>query len=294
VNAALLVVRAGPLTTVQDLGRTGWAHLGVPRSGALDRESLRLANRLVGNDENAAGLEVTVGGLRLRAGRHLTVAVTGGVGPLTIDGGAVPSRAVLHLSPGAVLRLGPARSGIRAYLAVRGGIDVPTVLGSRSTDRLSGLGPPVVADGDVLPIGSRAIGWPLVDVAPGAAPTGGTVRLTAIPGPRADVLTADGLERLGLGPWRVSGDSDRIGVRLDGPALPIDPAAAVVPSEGVALGAIQVPPSGQPVLFLADHPVTGGYPVVAVVIDACLDRAGQLRPGQRVEFRLRPRPDWLT
>jgi biotin-dependent carboxylase-like uncharacterized protein len=303
MTRSLIVVRAGALTTVQDLGRVGWAHLGVPRSGAADRESLRLANRLVGNDAGAAGLEVTVGGLEVQATAHLTVAVTGAACPITVDGVPVPARAVLQPGPGARLRLGAAVSGVRAYLAVRGGIAVAEVLGSRSTDTLSGLGPAVIADGDVLPIGTRAPGWPLIDVAAGSAGTNDTVRLTAIAGPRADALADGGTQSPGSltgltgltaltgTTWTVSGDSDRVGVRLEGPPLPIRHDGPVRPSEGAVLGAIQVPPSGRPVLFLADHPVTGGYPVVAVVTDGSIDRAAQLRPGQRVEFRLLDPPE---
>jgi biotin-dependent carboxylase-like uncharacterized protein len=286
-----MVLRAGPLTTVQDLGRRGWAHLGVPRSGAADLASLRLANRLVGNLEGAAALEVTVGGLQLRAVADLTIAVTGATCPITIDDVRSPARAVLPLAAGATLRLGPATAGVRAYLAVRGGVDVPPVLGSRSTDTLSGLGPAVLVDGQVLAVGSQTAGWPVVAIAPGAEPSVQTVRLATIAGPRDDALAPGGRELLGGTTWRVSEDSDRVGLRLDGPPLPMLELAER-PSEGVTGGAIQVPPGGRPVLFLADHPVTGGYPVVAVVRAAEVDRAGQLRPGQGVEFDLGAGPAW--
>jgi allophanate hydrolase subunit 2 len=150
----LIVVRTGPLTTVQDLGRSGWAHLGVPTSGAADRASLRLANRLVGNAETAAGLEITLGGLELRAVGDLTIAVTGASCPITVAGRPSPSRAVLWVPSGATVRLDPAPAGLRAYLAVRGGLDLMPVLGSRSTDTLSGLGPPVPGPGDRLAVGT--------------------------------------------------------------------------------------------------------------------------------------------
>ena len=287
----LIVVRPGPLTTVQDLGRSGWAHLGVPTSGAADRSSLRLANRLVGNAETAAGLEITLGGLEVRAVGDLTVAVTGASCPITVAGRPSPGRAVLWVPSGATVRLDPAPAGLRAYLAVRGGLDLAPVLGSRSTDTLSGLGPPVPAAGDRLAVGTEVTGWPLISIAPGAEPEAGTVRLNAVPGPRDDALGPGALDRLRQTTWRVSGRSDRVGLRLEGPPLLVreqpDPA-----SEGVVRGAIQVPPGGTPVLFLADHPVTGGYPVVAVLTEAEVDRAGQLRPGQGLEFALLARPDW--
>ena len=288
----LVVVRAGPLTTVQDLGRGGWAHLGVPTSGAADRASLRLANRLVGNRERAAALEVTVGGLEVRAVAALTVAVTGASCPITVAGVPSPSRTVLPLPAGATLRLGAAVAGVRAYLAVRGGVDVPPVLGSRSTDTLSGLGPAALMDGDVLAAGSEVAGWPVLTIAPGAEPAGGTVRLAAIFGPRDGSLAASGRDLLQHTTWRVSHRSDRVGLRLVGPPLPVL-ATTGMASEGVVRGAIQVPPGGEPVLFLADHPVTGGYPVVAVVAEADVDRAAQLRPGQGLRFEPRPAPDWV-
>jgi biotin-dependent carboxylase-like uncharacterized protein len=291
VERGLEVVRAGPLTTVQDLGRGGWAHLGVPTSGAADQGSLRLANRLVGNLEGAAALEVTVGGLEVRAVRALTVAVTGAACPILIDGVPSPARTVLPLPAGATLRLGPSTAGVRAYLAVRGGIDAPPVLGSRSSDTLSRLGPAALRDGEMLAVGSEVAAWPVLTIAPGPEPAAGLVRLGLIYGPRSDVLPAEGRRLLLGSTWRVSERSDRIGVRLEGPPLPVL-APARTSSEPVVRGAVQVPPGGQPVLFLADHPVTGGYPVVAVVPDAEVDRAGQLSPGQALRFELRPAPVW--
>ncbi len=287
-SRSVRVIRSGPLSTVQDLGRPGWAHLGVPRSGAADRASLRLANRLVGNHESAAGLEVTVGGLELRAEGDLTVALTGATCPITIAGTPSPARAVLALPSGATLRLGPADRGVRAYLAVRGGLAVPSTLGSRSSDLLSGLGPAVLGDGDRIEVGRAVAGWPLVDVAPGPdLPdlTGGPVRLAGRAGPRDEALAAGGRELLAGTTWRVSDRSDRIGVRLEGPALP-SAESWTTPSEGMVAGAIQLPPGGRPVLFLADHPVTGGYPVVAVLDEREIDRAAQLRPGQEVRFQI--------
>jgi biotin-dependent carboxylase-like uncharacterized protein len=187
------------------------------------------------------------------------------------------------LRRGQTLRLGTPPTGLRTYLAVRGGVEVVAVLGSRSTDVLSGIGPRPLAAGDLLPVGPEPVELPLVDLAPVAVPTADVVTLRAVPGPRADwVVDPAALARTA---WTASARSDRVGTRLDG--VPLRRARTdELPSEGMVRGAIQVPPGGEPVLFGPDHPVTGGYPVVAVVIDADLDRAAQVRPGQQVRFRL--------
>jgi biotin-dependent carboxylase-like uncharacterized protein len=279
----LTVLASGPLTTVQDRGRPGWASIGVTRSGAADRQAAALANRLVGNDAAAAVLEVTVGGLQVRAGRTLLVAVSGAPAPVTVDGRAAPFDAPLTLRPGQVLGLGNPAVGLRSYLAVRGGIGVPPVLGSRSTDTLSGLGPAPLRPGDVLPVGALAAAEPVVDVAPVGAPSSRPV-LRVLPGPRRDWLAPAAWTALTAEDWTVSPDSDRVGLRLAGPRL--DRARTdELPSEGLVPGAVQVPPDGAPVLFLVDHPVTGGYPVLAVVTTDDLPAAAQLRPGDRVRFR---------
>jgi biotin-dependent carboxylase-like uncharacterized protein len=279
----LTVLASGPLTTVQDRGRPGWASIGVTRSGAADRQAAALANRLVGNDAAAAVLEVTVGGLQVRAGRTLLVAVSGAPAPVTVDGRAAPFDAPLTLRPGQVLGLGNPAVGLRSYLAVRGGIGVPPVLGSRSTDTLSGLGPAPLRPGDVLPVGALAAAEPVVDVAPVGAPSSRPV-LRVLPGPRRDWLAPAAWTALTAEDWTVTPDSDRVGLRLAGPRL--DRARTdELPSEGLVPGAVQVPPDGAPVLFLVDHPVTGGYPVLAVVTTDDLPAAAQLRPGDRVRFR---------
>jgi len=280
---ALEVLATGPLALVQDLGRPGLAASGVGRSGAADRGALRLANRLVANPEGAAGIEVTFAGLVVRARAALTVALAGAPAPAEVDGSPVGHHAVLRLRAGQRLALGPPASGLRTYLAVRGGIAVAPVLGSRSTDVLSGVGPAPLVAGDVLPVGPEPDAFPLVDVAPVAVPPSGTVTLRALPGPR-DAWVAD-LAALTRTTWTASGRSDRVGMRLTGGRLDRS-THAELPSEGAVRGAVQVPPGGEPVLFLADHPVTGGYPVVAVVLDADTDRAAQVRPGQRVRFVL--------
>jgi len=279
----LTVLAPGPRATVQDRGRPGWAAIGVPRSGAADRAAHDLANRLVGNRPEAATVEVTAGGLRVRAERTLLLAVTGAPAPIDLAGRPAAANAPLTLPAGAVLTLGVPPRGLRSYLAVRGGVDVPPVLGSRSTDSLSGLGPAPLAAGDRLGVGSLAGEEPVVDVA-AVAPVPERPVLRVLPGPRRDWLAPAAWAALTGQEWQVSADSDRIGLRLTGPRLE-RARTGELPSEGLVAGAIQVPPDGGPVLFLADHPVTGGYPVLAVVVTADLGLAAQLRPGDVVRFR---------
>lgn len=284
MRSRLEVLAPGPLSTVQDLGRFGHNAWGVTTSGAADRGSLRLANRLVGNPEEAACLEVTLGGLRVRAHGDLEVSTTGARCPVRVDGIEVGHNAPIRLPDGAVLELETPAAGLRTYLAVRGGIDVPAVLRSRSTDTLAGLGPAVPQAGDRLPVGTAPRTFGEVDLAPRFDPDGREVTLRVRLGPRDDWFTAESRARITSTAWTVTADSNRVGLRLDGPALQ-RAREGELPTEGMASGALQVPPSGRPVLFLADHPVTGGYPVIAVVLAADLDLAGQLRPGQRVHFR---------
>lgn len=285
---ALEVVATGAQTTVQDLGRVGLAGLGVGRSGAADPGSLRLANRLLGNPEATAALEVTFGGLEVRARGGMWLVVTGATTPATIDGRPVGHAAVTWLPDGASLRLGAATAGLRSYVAVRGGIDVEPVLRSRSTDTLARLGPAVPSPGTVLPVGGAPSGVPLVDVAPVAAPTTGEVRLRIVRGPRDDWFAPGAVEALLGGTYEVTSESDRVGMRLSGPRLE-RAREGELKSEGMVPGALQVPPTGQPTLFLADHPVTGGYPVIGVVVTADIGRAAQAQPGQRLRFVLDPR-----
>lgn len=268
---------SGPLTTVQDLGRPGQGAVGITRSGAADRASARLANRLVGNPEDAAVLEVTLGGLAVVAGADLVVALTGARCPGASY--AAPTR----LAAGSELRLGTPTSGLRTYLAIRGGIDVDPVLGSRATDVLSGLGPAPLRPGDRLPIGRPRHPMPGVDVAPVAEPDAGTVTVQVGPGPRRDWFDDDAWSLLLGQTYRVGSESNRVGVRLEGEPLRRSRDGELV-SEGLLRGAVQIPPSGLPVLFLADHPVTGGYPVIGYVADADVDRCAQLRPGQGLRF----------
>ncbi|GAA1557214.1 biotin-dependent carboxyltransferase family protein [Kribbella lupini] len=278
MTARFEVLATGPLTTIQDSGRPGQAALGIGRSGACDRTSYQLANRLVGNHPDAAALEVTFGGLQLIAEADLVYAVTGA--PCS----NVPLNAPALLRKGEVLQLGTPRTGLRTYVAFRGGLDVDPVLGSRSTDLLSGLGPAPVAAGDVLALGKDHGPMPGVDLAPVADPPGGEVVVQVLPGPRRDWFTDAGWQSLTGQSYTVSSNSNRIGVRLEGE--PLERARdGELPSEGMELGALQIPPSGLPVLFLADHPVTGGYPVIGYVAASDLDLCAQVRPGQSLRFR---------
>lgn len=263
----LRVIAPGPLATVQDLGRDGRASLGVSRSGGLDRGALRLANRLVGNPESAAGIEITAGGFRATAERDLWFALTGAWGPVRLSGRPVDPYAAHRWAAGATLEIDAFTRGLRGYLGVRGGVVVPTAVGSRSTDVLAGLGPPPLAAGSVLPIGGiPAAPVPPSEIAPWSGPADGVVELEASPGPRASWFAASALASLFDAEWVVTADADRVGIRLEGPSLP-RLRDGELPSEGMLPGAMQVPPSGRPTILLADGPVTGGYPVLAVVAD---------------------------
>jgi biotin-dependent carboxylase-like uncharacterized protein len=282
------VLRPGLLSTVQDEGRPGHAHLGVPPSGALDRGSYRLANRLVGNPPGAAILETTLSGpqLRLDGDVPVTIAVTGAPAPVRVDGRPVAFDAAVRIQPGQVLEIGTVTAGLRSYLAVSGGLRVDAVLGSRSGDVLSGLGPPPLTTGTSLPLG-KAYPAPAIDF---VAPSGIYQEpvLDLILGPRAGWFTEGALGALTRTAWKVSPTSNRVGVRLEGTPLErLKPGE--LPSEGTAIGSLQVPGNGLPVLFLNDHPVTGGYPVIGVVTRAGLDLAAQAAPGTTLRFRLRGR-----
>lgn len=265
------VLATGGPCTVQDLGRPGHAALGVARSGAFDRAALTLANRLVGNEEGAAALEVTLGGLVLRLRRACTVALTGAA----CEG--IDPAAAVSLAAGTTLSLSRPATGLRSYLALRGGLDCAPVLGSRSTDTLGRLGPDAVGPGTTLNLGS-AVG----DVSGALGrPATPPATVTVDPGPRTDWFAGDVLALLAAAAWTVRSDSDRVGVRLDGPRL-TRTRPDELPSEATVPGAIQVPADGRPIVFGPDGPVTGGYPVIAVVRD--LDQLAQLRPGELVRF----------
>ncbi|MFD7921959.1 biotin-dependent carboxyltransferase family protein [Streptomyces sp. NPDC059740] len=290
MTGMLQVVRAGALTTVQDLGRPGHAHLGVPPSGALDEPAHRLANALTGNPAGAATLETTMNGCAVRVPATVTAAVTGAPCPVRVDGRPVAWGTAVRVPAGAVLEVGTATHGLRSYLALGGGVAVEPVLGSRSTDLLSGLGPKPLADGDALPLGTPSAAAPAVDWAPPRGPAL-PVREVVLPvllGPREDWFSRKGLQTLAAGEFTVSSRSNRIGLRTEGDRVERD-REGELPSEGMALGAIQVPPDGSPVLFLNDHPTTGGYPVVGVVPAVHLAAAAQAVPGTPVRFEVRGR-----
>jgi len=276
----ILVEETGPLALIEDLGRSGFAHLGVSPSGAADRSACALANRLVGNAEGAAVVEVTLGGLVITTSKLHWLAVTGAPTQLWIDNQPTSSHTVLSVRLGERLRIEPPEEGVRNYLAVRGGLFAPKTLGSRSTDVLSGLGPSLLRPGDTIDVGHPTGVLPGIDIAPPRRPS---KQLEVLPGPRRDWFTDEAWDRLVSARWTTSIDADRVAVRLEGPRL-ARRVTDELPSEGLIRGAIQIPPAGQPLIFLADHPVTGGYPVVGVLTDRSADHAAQLRPGDGVSF----------
>ncbi|WP_133499989.1 biotin-dependent carboxyltransferase family protein [Cognatilysobacter terrigena] len=281
------VLSPGPLTTVQDRGRTGWRHLGVGVAGALDDDAHVLANLLVGNPPDAATLEITLAGPRLRFTQAALVAVCGADIELRCDGAALSTARPIALPAGAVLGIGGCRRGTRAYLAVAGGVDVAPVLGSRSTDLRGGFGGldgrPLRA-GDVIPVGLSdrpevdapqvALWW--IDDAHDA-PVDGCIRVLS----GADATPP--VDALFQSPWRVATQSDRQGLRLEGARIVVSDAGERI-SAPVTPGTVQLPPDGQPIVLLADAQTHGGYPRIGHVIRADLPRLAQLRPGDAVRF----------
>jgi antagonist of KipI len=282
------VVKPGLTSTVQDLGRPGYGHLGISAAGAADTLALRAGNRLVGNDDGAAGVEMTLLGATFEFDTATTVALTGGEFAAQFGGRQLVWWQALYVPAGERLEIGPSRTGARCYLCVRGGITVPPVLGSQSTHVMSGVGGLAgrrLQAGDVLPIGPAPPREPCRDAIAAEllrhfyAP--GPIRVT--PGPQAGHFTAGAWTQFTTQPFAVSEQSDRVGIRLTGPALArLD--ARDIPSEGVSLGAIQVPPNGQPIILFVDHQTTGGYPKIANVCTADLPRVAQLRPRDSVRF----------
>lgn len=278
VENRVTVLDPGALCTIQDRGRPGHAHLGVPRSGAADAAAYALANRLVGNDAGAACLETTLTGCRLRFDRAARAAVVGASCEVWVDGRPMPWGMPLSMRAGAVLDVGPADVGLRSYVAIAGGVIVPEVLGSRSTDTLSGLGPEALTAGDVLPIGRAGSVPEPVEI---AQPSRADVLVSVDLGPHAGWFADPG--RIDGAAYVVGSASNRVGVRLEGPRIE-RARHDELDSEPTVLGAVQVPPSGQPVVLLADHATTGGYPVIGVVRDVA--PLAQVRPGERVTLRL--------
>jgi len=294
--AAIEIMNTGLQTLVQDQGRHGLAGLGISASGALDLAAMRQANRLVGNPVDAPVLEHLLGGLRLRAAGRVTLAVAGAEAPLTLaaaDGRTwpLPGHAAIALDEGDVLTVGAPVAGVRCYVAARGGWQVAPVLGSRSTDTLAQVGPPALHAGQRLAVGgipAQALGACLPPEAPrpGLPRPGDEVVLDVLLGPRTDWFTPGAVALLQGQGWRVTPQSNRVGMRLHGAQPLARSRHDELPSEGTAVGAIQVPASGQPVLFLADHPLTGGYPVIAVVASHHLGLAAQIPVGCSVRFRV--------
>jgi len=287
--AAVEVIRPSLQLLVQDAGRPGYAALGVSASGAADRRAMHDANRAVGNAREAAVLE-SVGGAVLRFRGAGVAAVAGAIGALTLTDAGGDVRLVAHGEPfatvdGDELVLGHPDRGLRYVIAVRGGLDATPALGSRASDTLAGLGPEPLAAGAVIRVGDAGPHPVEPDPVPRELPASGElVDLEITLGPREDWFGADAIETLTGQEWTVTPRSDRVGIRLHGDAPLERSREGELPSEGAVTGAIQVPPDGQPVLFLPDHPLTGGYPIIGALTDRSLDLAGQLSPGVRLRF----------
>jgi antagonist of KipI len=279
------------LTTVQDLGRFGYAHFGISASGAADALALRAGNLLVGNAENAPALEMTLTGGEFAVDGNVVISVTG-----SDFGSSVPMWRPVEICNTEIVRFGPSRGGARCYLSVRGGLDVPLVMGSASVHVMTGVGGRPLRRGDVLPIGDRAVRRPRKP-ALGFPASQGTACLRTTAGPQARWF-GDDLYAAG---YRVKEESNRMGIRLEGPPLP-SPEGHMI-TEGVPLGAVQAPPDGQPIVLFVEHQTTGGYPKPANVISADFWRLGQLRPRDEVHFEritmegalalLREQEEWL-
>ncbi len=282
--SGLRVIDPGVLTLVQDLGRAKYAAQGVSRSGAADLTAHSLAQRLCGNEPSAAGLEVLLGGLALAANQACTMAVTGAPVDVLVNGIAQGTNNAFHVTVGAEIRLSRAISGMRVYLAVRGGFALPSVLGSRSRDTVGGIGPEPLAVGDQLPIGDLTAQPVWLDVVP-ARPPSDEIIVTMTLGPHDDVLDAAGWAALTQATWQVDSRSDRIGIRLAGPALQAP--SSDLASFPVLPGCVQLPGDGRPVVLGPDSGVTGGYPVLGVIDQRGLDALAQARPGARVRLRRR-------
>ncbi len=284
------VLKPGFLTSIQDAGRSGVAHMGVARGGAGDAIAMRLGNLLVGNDQSAAVIEMTLVGGTFESEEDAVIAITGGDFELALDGTAIPSWTSLEIRPGQKLTVGPARSGARCYLCIRGGVDVPRVFGSASTHlsgRFGGLGGRQLVRGQVIPL--QHVEEPATDSTMNRVKTSvlsrlmhePSVRVTA--GPQEEDFGGEALAILTSSTYKVREDSNRLGLRLQGPPLRGRTIFDML-TEGVPIGAIQVPPDGQPIILFVDQPTAGGYPKIANVISADIYRLGQLRPRDQVHF----------
>ncbi|MQT56934.1 5-oxoprolinase/urea amidolyase family protein [Pseudomonas sp. FSL R10-0399] len=288
----LEIISPGLHSVLQDMGRPGQTGQGVSRSGALDLGALRSANRAVGNPSDMACVESVLGGLSFICHGRALIAITGAHTPVTITNASglqwqASNYQPIELEAGDRVSLGSPKAGLRSYLAIRGGFDVTPVLGSLSTDTLAQLGPEALAVGDRLGFTAPVTG---TSVSLTEAPafelpiTDNIVTLDVVMGPRTDWFTQDAIQRLSSQLWRVTSQSNRVGIRLSGDTPLERFNHQELPSEGTSVGAIQVPASGQPVLFLADHPLTGGYPVIASVATHHLDLAGQIPVNAQIRF----------
>lgn len=295
----------GPLSTVQDMGRTGHAAQGYPECGACDKYALALGNLLCGNPETAAAIEMTLSGATVQFDRDTVIALTGAACTPTLDGQSIPLYAPVRVPAGATLTIGVFSAGLRAYLCVQGGVDVTPVLGSRSTDmkcHIGGLEGRALRRGDRLPIGKPGPGYD-VDRAARAAgilagrpwllrprtahsflPEQAVPLLRAVPGPQDSAFTEEGLRTFFSEMYTVTTDSNRMGVKLSGPAVDAKDGTDML-SDGIVEGSVQISSNGQPILMLADHQTTGGYAKIATVIAPDLSACAQLRPGELAAFR---------
>jgi antagonist of KipI len=295
--AVIQVLKAGMLTTIQDAGRWGFQARGVPVAGPMDPFSHRVANALAGNAADAATLEVTLLGPELEFDDERIVAIAGAEFEVTVDGRQAAAWEPFSVRAGSRVRFGRRLSGARTYIGVSGGIATPSVLGSRATHLISGmggLGGRALKSGDRVPLGHhdarlkpRATAAELErpDVPRGFSRANEPVRLRILPGPQAEYFSSDSLERLQSAPYLIGSNSDRMGFRLEGPRLVHSRGADII-SDATPLGVLQVPASGQPILLMADRQTTGGYPKIATVITADLAAAGQLCPGDMISFVL--------
>jgi antagonist of KipI len=279
------ILESGPLTTVQDLGRVGQLRFGIPPSGAMDRAAFVLANRLAGNDDGAAGLECTFMGPRFEVDRACAIAVTGAEAPVTVNRAPAPRWTTIPLKPGDQVRIGAPKSGVLSYLAFSGGLDVPVVLGSRSTyprGRLGGVGGRPLKNGDMIGLVDVAV----PDVRSVATPpelADDEVVVRAVLGPQANRFTEDGVRTFLGSAYEMLPQSDRMGARLRGPRIAHARGHDIV-SDGIALGSVQVPGDGQPIVLLVDRQSTGGYTKLATVCSFDIGRLAQVKPGRRVRF----------
>lgn len=287
-DAALLVVKPGLLTTVQDRGRFGYQASGVPVAGPMDSFSHRLANQLVGNDPDAATLEITLIGPELVVEADTTMAITGAQFDVACNDHSLPAGASFGVRAGSRVKFGRLHHGARAYLAVAGGVQTAPVLGSRAThlvSRMGGLAGRALVAGDRLPIAMGAGPRPHRKSAGLTLPPQGRALLRVLPGPQDHWFAPEALKMLVSVGFRISPRSNRMGYRLEGPPLPRVKDGELI-SEPVGIGAIQVPAAGEPILLMADRQTAGGYPKIGHVISADLPLAGQLAPGDFIEFVL--------